>query len=125
MDTRPHVLVISRDRILLQTRQLILSAPFQVAAASSAQEAEKLIAEQVFDLILLCYSLSKEECAEVAELVREQEPRPKILLLNAVGNRCLKDGFDEELALENGPASLLKKSAEMLGVDLQNRQWIS
>jgi CheY-like chemotaxis protein len=125
METRPHVLVISRDRMLLQTRKLILGAYFQVAAAGSAREAESLIAAQAFDLILLCYSLSQAECEQVADLIREHTPKPKILLLNAAGNRCLKEGFDEEFSLENGPSSLLRKSAEMLGFDLQNQQRLS
>jgi hypothetical protein len=54
MNQGARVLVISRDPMRLQTRELILGAFFQVNGAGRIQEAEELIATYAFDLIVLC-----------------------------------------------------------------------
>lgn len=122
MNHSAQVLVVSRDEMLLQTRQLILGAFFQVNGAGRIQEAEAWIAKRAFDLIVLCYSLSPSECARVVELVEGQSPRPKILTLTAAGTPPSNVGADAELMVEAGPYGLLKKTAEILGVDLKARQ---
>ena len=119
MNDGAYVLVVSRDEMLLQTRQLILGAYFQVNGAGRIQEAEALIAKRVFDLVILCYSLSAGDCRRIAELVWSQDPRPKILSLRAAGTAAPDSVSDQELMIEAGPYGLLKKSAEMLGVDLK------
>jgi DNA-binding response OmpR family regulator len=119
MNNGAHVLVVSRDETLLQTRQLILGAFFQVNGAGRVQEAESLITKRAFDLIVLCYSLSPSDCARVLDLIREQNPRPKILTLRAAGTPAPSQESDAELMIEAGPYGLLKKSAEILGVDLK------
>lgn len=121
MNQGAKVLVISRDEMLLQTRQLILGAYFQVSGAGRIQEAESFLKRCAFDLIVLCYSLSPSECLRVQELVRDQDPRPKILSLRAAGTEDPILECDAELMIEAGPFGLLKKSAEILGVDLKAR----
>lgn len=119
MNQGARVLVISRDPMLLQTRELILGAFFQVNGAGRIQEAEELIATYAFDLIVLCYSLSLSDCGRVAELVQNLNPRPRILNLRATGSPPSGPGSDAELMIEAGPYGLLKKSAEILGVDIR------
>jgi len=119
MNQGAHVLVISRDEMLLQTRELILGAFFQVDGAGRIREAEALISKQSFDLIVLCYSLSASDCARIAELIQNKSPRPKILSLRAAGTMTPVPAADAELMIEAGPYGLLKKSAEILGVDLK------
>lgn len=121
MNNGAHVLVMSRDQSLLQTRQLILGAFFQVEAAGRVQEAAAIIASQNFDLIVLCHSLSADECSQVAAMAHHQVPPPKILTLSAAGNSCMNDDAEHTMALESGPYALLKKAAEMLGVDLKDK----
>ena len=119
MNQGARVLVISRDPMLLQTRELILGAFFQVNGGGRIQEAEELIATYAFDLIVLCYSLSLSDCGRVAELVQNLNPRPRILNLRAAGSPPSGPGSDAELMIETGPYGLLKKSAEILGVDIR------
>ena len=57
-----------------------------------------------------------------AELVRDREPRPKILILAAAGNLYLKAGVERELSIESGQSALLSKTAGMLAFDLWSRQ---
>ncbi len=121
MNHGAHVLVISRDQMLLQTRQLILGTYFQVQTAGRVVEAEALMGKCTFDLVVLCYSLSDDECHQLAALVARQIPPPKILALRVPGNGCVSTIADQMLLVEEGPYALLKKSAEMLGFDLKGK----
>jgi DNA-binding NarL/FixJ family response regulator len=119
MNSGAHVLIVSRDQMLLQTRKLILGAIFQVDAAGRVPEAEQMMANCTFDLIVLCYSLADEEYAKVVDLAQRQDPRPKILTLRSAGNHHVRDGADQEFMVENGPYALMKKTAEMLELQLK------
>lgn len=116
-----QVLVASRDEMLLQTRQLILGAFFEVRGAGRMREAEELISRHRFDLIVLCYTLAESECRQVLDLIADQKPRPRILILTAVGSRRAEPEFEQATMTEAGPYYLLKKSAELLGVDIRAR----
>lgn len=121
MQPAVHVLVVSRDPMLLQTRKLILGTYFQVEAAGRLTEAERIIAKNSFDLVVLCYSLTRDECQRIVSLVNRQALRPKILLLSVLGALPLDIRADQEMRSEDGPYALLKKSAEMLAFELKIR----
>jgi len=116
-----HVLVVSRDLSLLHTRALILGAFFQVEPVGRAIEAEAMLTRKAFDLVVLCYSLTEEDCRKLMARVGEQDPRPLVLALSAPGATGFVDGADAHLMLDYGPYALLKKTAEMLGVDLKEK----
>lgn len=113
------VLVFSRDPLLLETRRLILGAFFQARGAGSIEDAEALLAMHRFDLIILCSTLSDQECDRVVELAEFQKPRPHILILSPPGCNPPRSSADNMLMTESGPYQLLKRSAEILGVDLK------
>ncbi len=115
----PQVLVVSRDAMLLRTRQLILGAFFQVQVAGRIREAETLIATHSFDLIILCYVLTDAERRQVMELAAEQKRRPRILMLTPAGIPPEEQDSADATMSEAGPYYLLKKSAELLGVDIR------
>lgn len=112
--TNAHVLVVSRDPMLLQTRTLILGANLHTEAASGSTEAAAAMAEHAFDLIVLCYSLSEAECKTVVDVAQRQDHRPKILTLSNSRNRLCALG-DDDLSVEKGPYELVKKVSELLG----------
>ena len=74
MNKGAHVLLVSRDQMLLQTRALILGAYFQVQSAGRVTEAEAAMAKTAFDLVVLCYSLSDGEYSRLAELCGGRTP---------------------------------------------------
>jgi DNA-binding response OmpR family regulator len=92
MNNGAHVLVVSRDQMLLQTRVLILGTYFQVAAAGRVPEAEAALGKQAFDLVVLCYSLSDDEYRKMLDLCLSQDRPPKVLTLRAGNNGRDKDG---------------------------------
>ncbi len=114
-----EVLVFSRDQLLLETRRLILEAFFHARGAGSIQDAEALLAMHHFDLIILCSTLSEQECDRVFELAEYQKPRPQILIMGTLGCDPPRYAADHVLMIESGPYQLLKRSAEILGVDLK------
>jgi DNA-binding response OmpR family regulator len=118
MNNGPHVLIVSRDQMLLQTRALILGAYFQVESAGRFIEAEVAMAKIAFRLVVLCHSIPDDEYRKMIELCERQDSRPKILTLNAAtnGHRRTVDG---DFALECGPYELLKKTADMVGITLK------
>lgn len=115
----PHVLVVGRDPMLLQTRNLILGAFFQVHCAGRVREVESLLSRYAFDLIILCYTLRESECRTVTDLTVDLKRQPRILVLTAMGHP-LEDGLPGQVSMaEAGPYYLLKKCGEMLGVDIR------
>ena len=117
-----QVLVVSRDQILLDTRQLLLGTFFQVKGAGRMREAETLISSSHFDLIVLCYTLSEDECTQVIDLTASQQPAPQ----DSHPDRSLGHGrcrsFSAQVSMtEAGPYPLLKKCADLLGIDLREK----
>src|ERR1700758_3393566 len=84
--SRPkRILLVSRDLVVLQTRKLMLGAYFDVNAAGRVLEARTLLGEQNFDLVVLCYTLSQDDCQWVIESTQQHCPQAKILMLTAAG----------------------------------------
>jgi hypothetical protein len=100
---------------------LILGTFFQVEAAGRIQEAAARIASRDFELIVLCFTLSDDECRQVADMVKHQDPRPIMLMLHTVGDGPHRAEAGQHFVLEGGPFALLKKVAELLGVDLKGK----
>jgi hypothetical protein len=119
MNNGAHVLVVSRDQMLLQTRTLILGAYFQVVPAGRLAEAEAAMAKITFELVIVCHSVPDDEFEKLIRLCQRQDPVPRILILNVVGNGHPRPGGDGEMTTEHGPYELLKKTAEMVGFPLK------
>jgi len=119
MNHGPHVLIVSRDQMLLQSRALILGAYFQVEAAGRVPEAESAMAKTSFDLVVLCYSLPDNEYLKMIDLCRRQVPQPRILVSNDAAGAYRRVRGDGESTFDGGPYELLKKSAELIGFPLK------
>ena len=121
MSSHARVLVVSRDEMLLRTRELILGAFFVVRSAGRFSEATALIQSGRFDLIVVCHSLAGDECEALAELAHEQAQRPLILAMSASSRADIKPWADKQLGVDAGPYALVKKCAEMLGYVLKSK----
>jgi CheY-like chemotaxis protein len=59
---KPKILSVSKDRLLVNIRQSILSrVGYTVTAAENASEALVKLASQSFDLMILCHTLPRRE----------------------------------------------------------------
>jgi DNA-binding NtrC family response regulator len=115
------ILLVSKDVTILQTRKLMISAYFEVHAAGRVAEAMMLLSERTFDLIILCHTLTNDECAKVIQAARERRAQTKILMLTTAGcaERTIVDYA--HIAPEEGPFYLLKRSAEVLGFEFRKK----
>jgi DNA-binding response OmpR family regulator len=119
MNHGPHVLIVSRDQMLLQSRALILGTYFQVEAAGRVPEAESAMAKISFDLVVLCSSLPDDEYLKMMDICRRQAPQPKILVSHADAGAYRRVRGDGAHTVDGGPYELLKKSAELIGYPLK------
>lgn len=121
MNSHARVLVVSRDEMLLRSRQLILGAFFLVEGAGRFTEARAMLNSKSFDLIVLCHSLTSTECEQLAMLARKQVPRPQVLAMGASSRASINPWADKQLGVDAGPYGLVKKCAEMLGFVLKSK----
>jgi DNA-binding response OmpR family regulator len=121
MNSHARVLVVSRDEMLLRTREMILGAFFSVQGAGRFTEATALMRSKRFDLLVLCHSLTYDECERLAILAHEQNPRALILAMSASSRSPMSPWADKQLGVDAGPYGLLKKCAEMLGYVLKSK----
>jgi hypothetical protein len=115
MSGKPELLCVGHDPVLNRTRRLILEKCFEVTLAHTVPEAISLLSEERFDLVLLCYSLTDEECRKAVEFIHSLSTPAKILALAEGRERLLLGAQDEEF-LSGGPAELVRKAVAMVGI---------
>jgi hypothetical protein len=122
MDDQKRILLVSRDVIVLQTRKLMLGAYFDVCAAGRVLEAKTYLAERPFDLIVLCYTLTDDDCEKILHAARLHSPRARTLMLTVPGYAAAHLPVDSYfLPADQGPFILVKKSAELLGFEFRSK----
>lgn len=121
MGSSARVLIVSRDDMLLRTREMILGAFFEVEGAGRPSEAKALLKGNAFDLIVLCHSLTPDECEHLANLAHSQDPTAKVLAMSANGCSKAQSWADRQLGVDAGPYGLLKECSEMLGYVLKSK----
>lgn len=102
------ILLLSADRELSMLRDYVLqSAGFAVARADSRQEALRLL-ESKFEALVISYSVSGEDLAEMADLFRRRNPKCPIIGVTRGSWQDLKINPDFTLSGEDGPEALLE-----------------
>jgi len=99
----------------------MISAYFDVHAAGRVVEAMVLLSERTFDLIILCHTLTNDECGRVIQAARERCAQTKILILTTAGCAERTTVDYAHVAPEEGPFYLLKRSAEVLGFEFRKK----
>jgi DNA-binding NtrC family response regulator len=110
MPTPASVLVFGRDRQLVHTRGLILEkAGFRVRTASSLPDIHQLLSEPTMDVMLLCHSLSTEECDEALAMTQDRWPRIQTISLISGFSGCNSQPTDAIMNATDGPAKLIQE----------------
>ncbi len=108
MPTPASVLVFGRDYQLIHTRGLILAkAGFHVRTASSLPDIQDMHSEPSVDVMLLCHSLSKQECTEALTLTRARWPQIQSIALVSGSSDCGSASADAVMEATDGPAKLI------------------
>ena len=112
---KSSVLSLSHDPALLRTRMLLLQrAGCKVSCASNLQDFQTCILSQQFDLIMICQSMSAEECDAATRLAREFAPTARVLLMFTRIGKCVPEQADVMLDAHAGPRVLVETAQRML-----------
>jgi hypothetical protein len=113
-----RILIVGRDSLIFRLRRLLLGGYFHVDAANRLSEAKLLIAQQKFDLVILCSTLTGEECDQIIAVLHKAECFPNFLFLGR-SERHQPEARCFTLSAEVGVFHLLKGSAELLGFEFK------
>lgn len=105
---KSRVLCFGRDLDLLRTRTQVLARKYDAVELSDVDELECLPAEPAFDLVLLCHSVSLEDCRTSAEIVRDRWPQAKVMALTTGASRVPYGEADAVIMSLQGPVVLLR-----------------
>lgn len=113
--TSVGVLVYGSDEVLLDTRTMVLrQAGFQVFSAISSGDAESIMKSGEIGLIVLCHSLSEEDCESALDFANRQRPPLNILVLSATGSTCSEQTKGSVLSPFDGPRKLVQRVRDLL-----------
>jgi DNA-binding response OmpR family regulator len=119
------VLLYGHDELLLWTRRLVFEwAGYQVSVAQELRQVSRLLNREHVDLIVLCYSLSRTECA-IAGLIAKSRTEVQTLLMTECGDRGSRDCDMREVADARfdcmlGPEALVRKVDAILHIERLN-----
>ena len=117
MSTSARVLCFGKDKPLVETRGKVLQhAGFLLTLATNLDEYEALLRDTEFDLVVLCHSLSLNECESAAQYVHQVQPYARTLVLKAMKRGCSDSFIEETIEALRGPHALINKIQEMLYV---------
>jgi ActR/RegA family two-component response regulator len=111
---KPCLLCVGHDGMLNRTRRLILQKTFDVILVEDLGDAAAILKQQRCALVLLCYSLTDEECRAMVQLIHGLAPETRILALGPARER-LPLGARDGLFQSSGPADLVHQIATMMG----------
>ena len=108
MNFPAHILCFGRNPVLLATRCAVLAKQYRVVSVESLQEVAEVTSAEPFDVVLLCHTLSPEECRVSREIVHHRWPGAKLLALTSGGPGCKDSQTDRDLSSLEGPRALLR-----------------
>ena len=109
-----RILSLSADPELGKLRAMVLQqAGYEVTWPSSKAEADALLRQKNFDLLLIGHTISGPSSREFAETFRARNPQGKIIVIMAATYSLVK--ADRALRSMDGPEALLEAIEELLG----------
>jgi DNA-binding NtrC family response regulator len=103
------VLLFGNDLRLLESRRLVLeSAGCTVYTAMRLLAVNQILTERPIDLLILCHSLTTEECERAKSVVEAQSPKVKVLILTAANFTQCNVRADGVVNAGEGPKALLE-----------------
>jgi hypothetical protein len=108
MSAPMSILLYGHDQHLLRTRQMLLQgAGYRTMIATNLAEIDRLSHYETIDLLILCHSLTLEECGRALALAQSRWPFMRSLMLSAMGSWCFEEASVQVFDTTQGPAKLL------------------
>ena len=110
-----RVLLFGSDNGLLTTRQLLLERNgCEVSVVRTFQDFCMHVRDRAFDLILLCQSLSADECELASRFAQERAPSARLLLMFTRVGSSIPGHADVLLDSLAGPKVFIETARRML-----------
>jgi DNA-binding NtrC family response regulator len=95
---------------LLESRSRVLeAADFTVRQATTIHEVEKVLTETQVDLLLLCHTLSPDDCQRAMAAAHKVDPKIPTVLLTTFSGRPLRAKMSEVVVHQmSGPRKLVE-----------------
>lgn len=132
-ESKAHILVVDDDsRILELLKQFLSKNNYLVSTAISAMEAESLLKEFVFDLMIVDVMMPEVTGIEFAKRIKDNKIKVPVILLTALSEpedkvKGLESGADDYVTKPFDGKELLlraKNLIELYGNQLQNNNFI-
>ena len=107
-----RILLIGDDESLLATRAEVLKRTGAYIACASAKQAKPLLERELFDVLVLCHSLSERISGDLCDFAHRRWPEIKILVVSAVGVEYPMAGTD--LTSRAEPGRLIEQTKHLL-----------
>lgn len=104
----PLVLCLSRAADIREIRRRVLLTRYRVTAISNVAELEALCHHSAFDLMLLCHTMSAEECMASMKVARACWPGIAVLRISAPFSQYKAEGIDAEVGSLAGPLAMFQ-----------------
>jgi hypothetical protein len=113
-----RILSFGRDSLLLDIRRCLFAIYFDSILASTLAEIESLQATPVVDLLILCHTLSEQECYRATAITHRRWPAVQILSLCCDRKPChhVSNHVIDPL---DGPRALLRTVCQILQAPIQ------
>lgn len=115
MSAKISILIYGRVPQLLETRQWVLErAGYRVSTATELSDIAQLVSIEQISLLILCHTLSMEECGRAIALVHTQWPQVGTVVLIAGQTGCRQASSSEVVDAMDGPVKLLNTVAKLV-----------
>jgi DNA-binding response OmpR family regulator len=109
------VLLFGNDAHLLETRRWVLeSADCRVYAASNFLALNQILGDRPIDLLILCHTLTSEECDRAESIARTYTRKTRVLVLTASNFVSCEKRADAVVNAYEGPKTLLETVDHLL-----------
>ena len=113
------IVMYGRDARLLETRAWVLeNAGHRVRTVSSLDALERMLPTEQTNLLVLCHTLSMEDCGRAIALTHPW-PRTKSLILTAGAKGCHAQIMGAALDTMDGPAQLVSTVGKLVHPESQ------
>ena len=118
LPTEACILIYGRDAQLLDTRRMVLErSGARIWTATNLTDFDRIAGGILIDLIVLCHSLSTEECDHAQALARARWPLIQRLVLVTGQRGCYPDFSEQVVDAGLGPAYLLQTVTKLMSAE--------
>jgi hypothetical protein len=101
------ILLYGHDTTILKTRCWILErARFEVQTANILEDLKRISQLRSLKLLILCHTLSLEECKEAVSITKALQPKTRVLVLTTCEATSQLRNEHEVLSILEGPRAL-------------------